>query len=334
MGEILGGRRSTGNAYPRALSGRLTWELPCADALVPSTSTVAPVVLAFLNGQYLQRSAASVPVEDRGFVFGDGVYEVWRAVNGRLFESERHLARLAFGLGELRIAPPEIVHPERLLEVANRLLQESGLTTGEATLYVQITRGVAPRTHAFPVAPTPPTVYATVNRFTSPEAQRLRGAACITIPDIRWLRCDIKTIQLLPNVMAKQAAAERSAIDSIMIRDGMATEGSHANVFAVVDGVVRTHPTNHLILPGITRAIVIDLAREMGLSVNEKPITDAELRRASEIFLAGTTTDVMPIVTLDDHPVGSGAPGEITQRLVGAFRAYLYAACSPSATTR
>jgi D-alanine transaminase len=291
-------------------------------------------VLAYLNGQYLQRSAAAIPVEDRGFVFGDGVYEVWRVVNGRLFENDRHLARLAFGLGELRIAPPEIIHPERLIEVANHLLAQSGLTTGEATLYVEITRGVAPRTHAFPVHSTTPTVYATVNRFTPPEAQRITGAACITIPDIRWLRCDIKTIQLLPNVMAKQAAAERGAIDSIMMRDGMATEGSHANVFAIVDDVLRTHPTNNLILPGITRAIVLDLAREMGLSVHEKAVSDAELRRASEIFLAGTTTDVMPIVTLDDHPVGSGQPGKITTRLVGAFRAYLYAACSPSAAIK
>jgi D-alanine transaminase len=267
-------------------------------------------------------------------VFGDGVYEVWRVVNGRLFENERHLARLAFGLGELRIVPPEIVHPERLLDVANHLLEQSGLTDAEATLYVEITRGVAPRTHAFPVSAVEPTVYATVNRFTPPEAQRLRGAACITIPDIRWLRCDIKTIQLLPNVMAKQAAAERDAVDAIMLRDGMATEGSHANVFAVVDGVVRTHPTNHLILPGITRAIVIDLARERGLTVREDAVSDAELKRADEIFLAGTTTDVMPIVTLDDHPVGSGTPGEITTQLVRAFREYLDAACSASPATR
>lgn len=291
-------------------------------------------MLAFLNGQFLQRSAASISVEDRGFVFGDGVYEVWRVVNGRLFENERHLARLAFGLGELRITPPDIVHPERMVDVANHLLEQSGLTEGEATLYVEITRGVAPRTHAFPVSPVAPTVYATVNRFTPPEAQRVKGAACITIPDIRWLRCDIKTIQLLPNVMAKQAAAERGAVDSIMMRDGVATEGSHANVFAVVDGVIRTHPTNHLILHGITRAVVVDLARQMGLEVREDAISEAELRRAEEIFLAGTTTDVMPIVTLDDHPVASGAPGAITQRLVRAFREYLDAACSASPATR
>jgi D-alanine transaminase len=304
------------------------WFLP--DTQVSSAS----VVLAYLNGQYLQRSAATIPVEDRGFVFGDGVYEVWRVVNGRLFENDRHLARLAFGLGELRITPPEIVDPERLLGVATHLLEKSGLTDGEATLYVQVTRGVAPRTHAFPVHPIAPTVYATVNRFIPPEAQRATGAACITIPDIRWLRCDIKTIQLLPNVMAKQAAAERGAIDSIMMRDGKATEGSHANVFAIVDGVLRTHPTDHMILPGITRAIVIDLARERGITVRENAVSEAELRRAEEIFLAGTTTDVMPIVTLDDHPVGSGSPGTITTQLVRVFREYLDAACSASPVPR
>ncbi|MGH9887103.1 MAG: aminotransferase class IV, partial [bacterium] len=205
-------------------------------------------MLAYLNGQFLPRSSATISVDDRGFVFGDGVYEVWRVVNGRLFENDRHFARLAFGLGELRIPLPDAVRPSVLNEIADRLLTESGLTDGEATFYVEITRGAAPRTHQFPSVPTSPTVYATVNRFTPPEELRARGAACITIPDIRWLRCDIKTIQLLPNVFAKQAAAERGAVDAIMIRDGVATEGSHANVLGVVGGVIRTHPTNHLIL--------------------------------------------------------------------------------------
>jgi hypothetical protein len=166
-------------------------------------------VLAYLNGQYLPRSAATIPVEDRGFIFGDGVYEVWRAVNGRLFETDRHLARLAFGLRELRIAAPDIARRDVLDEVADRLLTESGLLDGEATLYLEITRGVAPRTHQFPPAGTAPTVFATANRFVPPNDLRSRGASAITVPDVRWLRCDIKTIQLLPNVMAKQAAAER-----------------------------------------------------------------------------------------------------------------------------
>lgn len=275
-----------------------------------------------------------IPVDDRGFVFGDGVYEVWRVVNGRLFETDRHLARLAFGLGELRIAQPPITHAAGLSEVADRLLSESGLTEGEATLYVEITRGVAARTHQFPVEDTAPTVYATANRFSPADDLRLRGATCITIPDIRWMRCDIKTIQLLPNVMAKQAAVEAGALDAIMIRDGQVTEGSHANVIAVLDGVIRTHPANHLILHGITRSVVLDIARSLEIPVSEAAITEDELPGVDELFLAGTTTDVMPVVRVNDRAVGSGTPGPITMRLLREFRSYLDAACSVARPTR
>ena len=284
-------------------------------------------MLAYLNGQFLQRSAATISVEDRGFVFGDGVYEVWRVVNGRLFESERHLARLEFGLRELQIRLAEPFSTSSIEEIAERLLRESSLTTGEATLYLQVTRGAAPRTHQFP-ANTPPTIYATVNRFTPPEDLRAKGAAAITMQDIRWLRCDLKTVQLLPNVFAKQAAVERGAVDALMIRDGVVTEGSHANVVGVLDGMIRTHPTNHLILPGITRAIVLDIARGLGVSVSEEPIAARDISRLEEAFLVGTTTDVMPIVRIDDAAVGDGKPGPVTTRLVKEFRAYLDASCA------
>ena len=290
-------------------------------------------MLAYLNGQFLPRSTTTISVEDRGFVFGDGVYEVWRVVNGRLFESESHLERLEFGLRELRIALAERLSLPTIESIAERLLRESALTTGEATFYVEITRGAAPRAHQFPAAGTPPTVYATVNRLNPPEELRARGASAITMPDIRWLRCDIKTIQLLPNVFAKQAAAERGAVDALMIRDGVVTEGSHANVVGVLDGVIRTHPTNHLILPGITRAIVLDLARGLGVPVSEKPIAERDIPRLEEVFLVGTTTDVMPIVRVDDRPVGDGTPGPITTRLVKEFRAYLDASCAPAHST-
>jgi len=293
----------------------------------PTYNSAFRALLAYLNGRFLPRSEAVIPVEDRGFIFGDGVYEVWRAVNGRLFENDRHLARLAYGLGELRIPAPDIVHPDSLNAVAERLLAESGLTTGEATLYVEVTRGVAPRAHQFPPPGTQPTVYATANRFMPPEELRASGAACITIPDIRWMRCDVKTIQLLPNVMAKQAAAERGATDAIMIRDGIVTEGSHANVAGIIDGVIRTHPTNHLILPGITRAVVLEIARSLGIPVSDEPLSEADLGLVDELFLVGTTTDVMPVVRVNDEPIDSGRPGPITLRLAREFRAYLDAAC-------
>jgi D-alanine transaminase len=285
-------------------------------------------VLAYLNGQFLPRSAATISVEDRGFIFGDGVYEVWRVINGQLFETDRHLARLKFGLSELRIAVPDITSADVLRDIADRLLTESGLLDGEATLYVEVTRGAAPRAHNFPAAGTPPTVFITVNRFKPPEELRARGASVITMPDVRWLRCDIKTVQLLPNVLAKQAAVEVGATEAWMIRDGMVTEGSHANVLAVIDGVLRTHPTNNLILPGITRSVVLSIARASGIPVQEDAFSERDIPRIEEAFLAGTTTDVMPIVRVDDRVIGNGAPGPITTRLIRAFRAHLDASCA------
>jgi D-alanine transaminase len=290
-------------------------------------------VLAYLNGSFLPRSSATVSVEDRGFIFGDGVYEVWRAVNGRLFQSDRHIARLVHGLGELRIALPDSLHSSRLGPIADRLLGESGLTDGEATLYVEVTRGAAPRTHQFPTNPTAPTVYMTVNSFKPADELRARGAAAITTPDIRWMRCDIKSIQLLPNVLAKQAAVEKGAIDALMIRNGMVTEGSHANFMGVIDGVIRTHPTNHLILPGITRTVVFEIAAGLGIPVVDEAIAEDEIEDLDEAFLTGTTTDVMPIVRVNDRPISNGTPGPITTRLVTEFRAYLDAACGAAHAT-
>jgi D-alanine transaminase len=307
----------------RGLSARPIQTLACNY-----TSPEVTGVLCYLNGQFISRSDAAVPIEDRGFIFGDGVYEVWRVVNGRMFEMQRHLDRLRFGLRELRIDAPDLADADVLTRVAERVLRENGHTSGEATVYVEVTRGVAPRAHAFPAAGTKATAFLMTNPFTPPEALRAKGAAAITAPDIRWLRCDIKTIQLLPNVMAKQAAAERGATECILIRDGKVTEGSHANVLAVVNGEVRTHPLTNLVLPGITRALVLDLARRLGVSVREEALSEQELNGADELFLAGTTTDVMPIVRLNDEPVGAGLPGPVTTRLYKEFRSMLDAASS------
>jgi D-alanine transaminase len=290
-------------------------------------------VLAYLNGQFLPRAAAAVPVEDRGFVFGDGVYEVWRVVGGRLFETQRHLARLSSGLSELRIPAPDLVDPTRLTAIADRLLTDDALLDGEATFYVEITRGVAPRTHQFPSGKIAPTVFAMANRFKPAEELRRSGATCITMPDVRWLRCDIKTIQLLPNVLGKQAAAEAGALDVLFVRDGVITETSHANVLAVIDGVIRTHPTNHLILPGVTRAVILEIARDLRLQVDETPFLPRDLTRASEVFLAGTTTDVMPIVRVDDVVIGDGKPGSIATTLFRELRQRLDA-LAPTRSSR
>lgn len=272
-------------------------------------------MIVYLNGSYLPAERAQLSALDRGFVFGDGVYEVWRVVNGRLFEAERHRERLERGLRELRIGPPDGADADGLRTIAERLLRENGLTEGHATFYVEVTRGVAARTHQFPPAGTRPTIFAYTAKFKPIEQDRRNGVRAITRPDVRWLRCDIKTVQLLPNVLAKQAAVESGAFEAIFIRDGKATEGTHSNLFAVLNGELRTHPANNLILPGITRDVVIELAREQGIAVREEPVTAAELRRCEELFFSGTTTDVLPVVGVDDFAVGNGKPGPVAGAL-------------------
>lgn len=287
-------------------------------------SPPATRVLVYLNGVYT--SDPTISALDRGFVFGDGVYEVWRVVRGALFEADRHRERLEHGLAALRIARPADLAPERLRAIAERLFAENGVVE-EGTLYLEITRGAAPRTHYFPPAPTAPTMLVMATPFTPSEVRR-RGASVITQPDVRWLRCDLKTIQLLPNVLARQAAQEAGALEAIFVRDGIVTEGTHTSFFAVIDGVLRTHPADALVLPGVTRAVVLELARAEGIAVREEGITTAELAGATEAFLTGTTTDVTPVLRIDGRAVGTGEPGvmartvldRLLDRMTGAAR--------------
>src|SRR5712692_76570 len=282
----------------------------------------------YLNGEYLEQARAAVSVDDRGFLFGDGVYEVTRARNGRLFEVGRHLRRLERGLEALGIAPPPGFEPGggggggggALLEIADRLLRDNGLMNGDALVYLEITRGAAERTHHFPPAGTPPTVFLRTNRLAAPDDVRERGATVSTAPDLRWERCDVKTVQLLPNVLAKQQAVAAGAFEAVFVRAGIVTEGASTNVFAVIEGAIRTHPATQRILPGITREIVLELAAERGLRVVEQPIRLEELQGASELFLTSTSTEVMPGARLDGRAVGSGRPGAVARQLHAALR--------------
>lgn len=267
--------------------------------------------VVFLNGRFLPRTEATVSIDDRGFLFGDGVYEVVRVARGSFVEAERHLRRLrrslrAIGLPALQIEP---------LAVAKELLSRNRLAQGDAVVYLQVSRGAAQRQHAFPPTPVAPTVLMTVTPFQSRPQLAERGAAAITQPDLRWSRCDIKSVNLLPNVLAAQRAAEAGAFEAILLRDGVVTEATRSNVFAVLGGVIRTHPTGPLILPGVTREVVLELAAEARLSVSEEVLTAAELERADEVFVTGTTSDVMPVVTLDGRRVGNGAPGPVATQL-------------------
>lgn len=271
--------------------------------------------VVYLNGEFFPRAEARVSVEDRAFVFGDGVYEVLRAINGRLFATRFHNDRLRRSLEGIRISLEESDSPERFTEIGSQLLRENGLTEGEATVYMQVSRGVAPRLHNFPSPPVPPSVYISVSRFKPYSDFAETGATAISHPDLRWGRCDLKTLNLLPNVLAAQAAKERGAFEAMLIRDGVVTEGAKTNFFGVVDGSLRTHPCDNHILPGITRSVLRDLANGLNIGLDESPIKVSEMAKVSELFLTGTTTDVMPIVKLDDRPVGNGKPGPLTRRL-------------------
>jgi D-alanine transaminase len=286
--------------------------------------------IVYLNGDYLPATEARVSVNDRGFLFSDGVYEVTPAYRGRLFRMERHLARIRRGLGELRID----FDPGGLVRVHDRLLEENKLSEREiAYVYVQVTRGVAPRAHAFPSPDVPPTVYAFAREHQRPaRAAWEEGFRAVTVPDRRWARVDIKTVGLLPNVLAQQAAVEAGASDALFVRDGIAIEGAHSNFFAVLEGTLVTHPTTNVILPGITREYVLELARRLEVPVEERPIQIEELWDADEAFFTGTTTEIRPTVRVDQRTIGAGRPGPVTRLLYEGFLEGVSHAAAAAAT--
>jgi D-alanine transaminase len=266
-------------------------------------------VIVYLNGSYLPREKALISPEDRGFLFADAIYEVVRFWKGRAYHLDEHLARMDEGLAALRIPADSSFYPA----VAARLLAENGLADSDATVYAQVSRGAAPRTHAFPPPGTPPTVFAFARPSDPPPP--LEGGRAILVPDERWGRCDIKTVMLLANVLAAQRARESGAVDAILVRDGFALEGSRANLFAVSGGVLRTAPNGPTILPGVTRAATLRAARRLGLPVEERALSVPEVLGAQEIFLASTSLWTYPIVSVDGSRIGSGEPGPIARRL-------------------
>jgi D-alanine transaminase len=270
----------------------------------------------WFNGSFVDKDEVRISPDDRGFLFADGLYEVVRSYAGRPFQMEAHLSRLADGLAALRI---EGVEPRTIGSVCAELLSRNGLEAADAVLYVQVTRGVAPRVHHFPPEGTPPTVYVAARAFT-PSVDPATGVSAITAPDHRWTRCDIKSVSLLPNCLAAQRARDEGAYEAVLVRDGVALEGTRTSFFAVIGGVVRTAPRSTYILPGVTRSVVLRLCREHGIPVDERPVLLEECGRADELFFAGTTTEVLPIVRLDGHPVGSGRPGPVSLRLSSLFR--------------
>lgn len=279
-----------------------------------------PVV--YWGGAYVPKGAVRISPDDRGFLFGDGVYDVIRAVDGRLFRAADHVERLRGNAAALGVDDGNL----DVLTVARELLARNGLERGDATIYVQITRGAAPRSHAFPDPAPPPSVYVAAQAFERRRTWQERGIRMITVPDVRWGRCDIKTICLLPNVLAVERAKKAGADEALFVRDGVALEGAHTSFFAVIDGSAVTAPLGNQILPGITRRVILGLAAELGIPAQEARIQAAELSRAAEAFVTGTTTDVSPVVAIDGRPLGSGVPGPVTRALQQALSGALLAA--------
>ena len=271
--------------------------------------------IAYVNGRYVRQAEASVHIEDRGYQFADAVYEVWAVFGGRLADADGHMERLGRSLSELKIAPPM---SRRALElVIKEVLRRNGVEEG--TVYLQVSRGVAARDHVFPKTHVPPAMVVTAKSLDRPasEAKAAKGVRVITTPENRWGRCDIKTVGLLPNALAKQQAAEAGAAEAWFVDDlGLVTEGAASNAWILdADGVLRTRDVNANILRGITRRTLMEVLAQEGLAVDERPFTPEEAKAAKEAFVTGAGALVLPVVAVDGAPVGDGRPGPLAMRL-------------------
>ena len=275
-------------------------------------------MIVYLNGRFLPKEEALVSPDDRGFLFADGVYEVVRCYNGHVFRAEDHLERLARSLQELRIYWPDL---STYASICERLLLDNELEACDATVYLHVTRGVAPRSHAFPDDPIPSTVYGFASSLEPVQEKWDNGVKAILHPDLRWARCDIKSLALLPNLLASQTAKERGVEEAILLRNGAVTEGSHTSFCAVFDGRVVTHPLSNHILGGITRKVVLELCESLAIPVEQFPVLQHRLNEADEMMILGTTTEVTGVVRIDNRKVGDGRPGPVTRRLHKVFRA-------------
>lgn len=270
--------------------------------------------IAYVNGTYVNAAEAAVSIDDRGYLFADAVYEVWSVFDGRLGDLEGHLNRLERSLRELQIAMP--MPRASLLVVLNEVVRRNRIREG--MVYLQISRGVAPRDHVFPVDVKPAVVITAKPVDREAAARKAEtGIKAMSAPDIRWGRCDIKTVGLLPNVLAKQAAKEQGAGEVIFVdRDGFVTEGGSTNVYMVGDDdVIRTRSLKANILPGVTRLNLLSVIADSGLQIREDPFTLADAKSAKEVFISAATSLVMPIIAIDDHVIGNGVPGPVAMAL-------------------
>lgn len=272
----------------------------------------------YLNGRFQSLAEATIPVLDRGFVFGDGVYELVPVYSRKPFRLDAHLTRLQHSLDGIRLANPHTSAQWR--DLILHLIAEQDFD--DQSVYIQVTRGTAPRDHAFP-AGVPPTVFMFAQALvTATPAQKAAGVCAVSAVDNRWLRCDIKAISLLANILLRQQATDAGCAETVMFRDGFLTEGAASNIFVVKDGVLLTPPASNLMLTGVTHDVVLELAATLDVPVEIRAITEAEVRRADELWMTSSTKEIMPIVMLDGAPVGGGAPGPLAQKFDAAYAAF------------
>lgn len=277
-----------------------------------TTSTV------YLNGEYLPLDQACVPVLDRGFIFGDGVYEVIPVYGSRVFRLEHHLQRLKNSMQAVRIINP-LSDEEWSAIIDGVVARNDG---GDQSIYLQITRGVARRDHRFP-DDIRPTIFVMSNLFEPVAKEQLeQGVAAITLDDIRWQYCSIKSIALLPNILLRQQAVEQGAAEAILLRNGEVTEGAASNVFIVKAGIIITPPKTDCLLPGITRDLIVEQAEAHGLPVREVNIKESELETADEIWLTSSTKEILPVTHLNGQPVSNGQPGKMWHKMYELYQAY------------
>lgn len=274
------------------------------------------MTVVYLNGKRVDYGDAKVSVEDRGFQFGDGLYEVVRVYGGRFFYLDRHLERLKKGAREIYLDLDFSL--DELKEVCRKAVLDGGFK--DASVYIQVTRGAAPRQHNFPANTTCTWVVLVREAKAQPQEYYENGVSAITVPDERWMRCNIKSVQLIPNCIAKEKAKKAGAYEAIFHRGDVVTEASSSNVFIVKNKRLFTHPANNFILHGITRGVVLEIAEKLGVEVVEENFTLDKLFDADEVFVTGTMTEIMPIVKVDGKIIGDGVPGEVSRSIMKEFR--------------
>ncbi len=272
----------------------------------------------YLNGKFLPAEEAKVSVFDRGFLLGDGVYEVIPVYNGHCFALNGHLERLQASLDGVRMRNPHTT--DEWTSVIQTLIDKNG--GGDQSVYLQVTRGVAPRDHVFPEGVTPTAFAMSQPLDKVPEQYKKEGVSAITLEDIRWQNCNIKAITLLPNSLLKQQAREAGAIEALLIRDGYLTEGAASNAYVVLDGTIYTAPKDEKVLPGITREVVLEIAQTKGMPLVEQAVSEKRLRQADEIWISSSTKEVLPVTKLDGQPVGNGKPGPVWQNMDKYYQQY------------